>query len=110
MEIEQTREAAAGAGTSWGMLLSEGLLFALMTALLFGLAWRVPDQRGDLGFLVLSAIVLHGGAFVRWMSRVSLFLAYDCPDCSYNFHGYPDRLPVPFRRTCAHCGAEHHAH
>lgn len=88
----------------WGVFFSETLLFGLVSVALFTLVGRVPDGRADLGFLCAIALVLHALAFVRLVDRFETFLSYECPSCQRNFHGYPDRYPVPFRKSCAHCG------
>lgn len=88
------------------MLISEYLLFALVTVLFLVLGMRVPDGRADLSFLVLVGMGLHAFAMLNLAERTQRFLARECGVCHQNFHGFPDRYPVPFRRRCAHCGAD----
>ena len=105
MALANTTSRPQPATSSWGILISEALLFVLFSALLFMLAARVPDARADMGFLCACGLALQAVAFVRLATRVQRVLDTDCPECTQNFHGFPDRHPVPFRRHCAHCGA-----
>jgi hypothetical protein len=109
MAIVRTRRHPERPGAvGWSVLLSEALLFGVVSVAVFALVGRVPDGRGDLGFLCALVLVLHALAFLRWVERLQDFLALDCPRCEQNFHGYPDRYPVPFRKRCAHCGQDAH--
>lgn len=104
MEFVRSRRHSPPTPNGWGVLLSETLLVMLLTMVLFTLVWRVPGGRADAGFLTALAIALYSVAFWRLVARIQAFLAVECPDCEQNFHGLPDRRPVPFRRSCAHCG------
>lgn len=104
MEVVRSRRHSPATPNGWGVLLSEAILLTVVTIALFALVWRVPGGRADAGFLSAIAIGLYSIAFWRLVARAQRFLDADCPDCDQNFHGLPDRLPVPFRRRCAHCG------
>jgi hypothetical protein len=104
MEVVRSRRHSPPTPNGWGVLLSEALLLVLLTVALVALVWRVPGDRTDAGFLSVLALGLYSVAFWRLVARVQRFLDVECPDCTENFHGLPDRLPVPFRSHCAHCG------
>ena len=54
----------------------------------------------------LLAVAFHALASLRFVENAATFLNLDCPTCSYSFHGFPENLPRPARKRCAHCGSE----
>lgn len=106
MAMVRTRREPTQPAEGWSLLLSELLLFVLLSVALIAVVGRVPHDRSDLNFLCAVLLVLHGIAFARFAQRFAAFLTRPCPHCDESFHGYPDRYPVPFRKRCAHCGSE----
>lgn len=105
------RPAEEGRGAvafGWGSVAGELTLLLAFSAALFAVARELAAPRADLHFLFLVVVGLHALATSRFCIRVADFLALECPSCSASYHGYPDSLPRPFRKGCAHCGATLH--
>ena len=64
----------------------------------------MPGQRSDTSFFFVVILALHALGVGRFWIRAEAFLAFECPECSESFHGFPDRLPRPYRSHCAECG------
>jgi hypothetical protein len=99
-----TPRSVTSPGLGWTQLLFETGVLAVVSLLLLVVATLVPDHRSDAGFLFFLVLVLHAFAVGRYWIRAETFLSFECPGCSEPFHGFPERLPLPYRKHCAGCG------
>jgi len=105
-EIESAvPETAVPDVLGWAQLLSEAAVLGIVSLLLLVVAALTPNQRSDAGFVLFLVLALHAWGVGRFWVRVEAFLAFECPACLESFHGFPDRMPRPFRRHCARCEA-----
>jgi hypothetical protein len=101
-----TRHADLPPRLGWTQLLFEVGVLAIVSLLLLVVAARVPNQRPDAGFVFFLVLVLHAWAVGRFWIRAEAFFGFECPECEESFHGFPERLPRPYRKRCAGCGAQ----
>ncbi|MBW2268350.1 MAG: hypothetical protein JRH16_07215 [Deltaproteobacteria bacterium] len=87
-------------------LASELVLCIAGAGAFFAVAPGLSSAGPDAKFVWLMAVVLHALASLRFAENAAAFINLDCPTCSYSFHGFPEHLPRPSRRCCAHCGSE----
>ena len=80
-------------------------MLCIVSLLLLVVATLTPNQRSDVGFVFFLILALHGWGVGRFFVRIEAFLAFECPKCLESFHGFPDRIPRPYRQHCARCGA-----
>ena len=99
------RKAPLAIRVAWVQLLLEATVGLAAGVLLLRIAEVLPAHRPDGAFLLAVVLLLHASAALRFFQRASDFFELECPHCAESFHGLPDRLPLPFRTRCAHCGA-----
>jgi len=105
-EVESANlETAVPDRLGWTQLLSEAAVLGAVSLLLLVVATLLPNQRSDTGFVFCLALALHAWGVGRFWIRAEAFLGFACPECSESFHGFPERIPRPYRKHCAECGA-----
>jgi hypothetical protein len=105
-EIESAApETTVPDGLGWTQLLSEAAVLGIVSLLLLLVATLTPNQRSDAGFVFFLILALHAFGVGRFWIRAEAFLAFECRACTESFHGFPDRIPRPYRQHCAQCEA-----
>lgn len=108
-EMEQRLSSQQCAGPppplTWSYLGSELILVVALWGILGVVSGRIPDDRGDYGFIFTFALVIQSIATLRFFTRASQFASLRCEACDESYHG---AVVNWFRRResgCAHCGA-----
>jgi hypothetical protein len=106
-ELEsEAPDAAVPDRLGWTELLSEAAVLAVVSLILLIVATLLPEKRSDAGFVFFLVLALHALGAGRFWIRAEVFLAFECPACSESFHGFPERMPRPYRARCATCGTD----
>jgi len=81
----------------WAFVVAGAVVLAVLAPVAEGAAREVR-------VLFAAAVALFSLAAVRAVGATLELVHRECPRCARNFFGLARGVPLPARRTCAHCG------